>query len=170
MDDTARPSAPVASPRRSLYVETSIVSYLAAQPASDVVVRARQLLTHRWWAERRGDFALVIAQPVLTEAAAGDRDAAGRRMRLLHGLPALVVTTDARELAESIQEAARLPRRASVDALHVALAAVHGVEFILTWNMRHIANAARRSSIEAACRLGGYAPPSIATPDALLEG
>jgi len=84
------------------------------------------------------------------------------------GLPLLAVTAEALALARALERLARLPARAAVDALHIALATVHGVDYLVTWNMRHIANAELRPAIEAACRRAGYAPPVIATPDALM--
>ena len=138
------------------------------RPTRDLVTDARQRLTRAWWAARRPAFDLVIAQPVLTEAAGGDAAAAARRLGYLAGLPQLAVTDEALALAAGLERLARLPARAAVDALHIALATVHGVDYLLTWNMRHIANAELRPAIEAACRRAGYEPPVIATPDMLM--
>ena len=154
----------------SVYVETSVVSYLAARPTSDLITQARQRLTHAWWAGRRAAFELVTAQPVLTEAAAGDAAAAARRLGYLAGLELLDVNAEAVALAATLERLTRLPAKAAADALHIALATVHGVDYLLTWNMRHIANAELRPTIEAACRRAGYAPPVIATPDELMGG
>lgn len=154
----------------TVYLETSVVSYLASRPAADIVTHARQRLTHAWWATRRSAFHLVIALPVLTEAGGGDPGAAARRLAYLADLPLLDVTDEAVALAGTLERLARLPPKATVDALHIALATVHGVDYLLTWNMRHIANAEFRPAIEAACRRAGYAPPVIATPDALMGG
>ena len=154
----------------TVYVETSVVSYLAARPTSDLVTQARQRLTHAWWSARRGSFELLTAQPVLDEAAAGDPGAAARRLGYLAGLPLLNVTPEAVALGAALQRLARIPAKAAADALHIALAAHHGVDYLLTWNMRHIANAELRPAIEAACRRAGYGPPVIATPDELMGG
>ena len=155
---------------QSVYLETSIVSYLAARSTDDLITKARQGLTHAWWNVRRSEFELLTAQPVLDEAAAGDPTAAARRLEYLAGLPLLDVTDDAVTLAHSLERAARLPAKAAADAMHIALATVHGIDYLLTWNMRHIANAELRPLIETACRQAGYAPPVIATPDALMGG
>lgn len=112
----------------------------------------------------------MIAPPVLTEAAGGDPAAAARPLGYLAGLPLLDVIAEAAALAAALERLARLPAKATVDALHIALAAVHGVDYLLTWNMRHIANAELRPAIEAACRRAGYAPQVIATPDMLMGG
>lgn len=152
----------------SLYLETSILSYLAARPSRDVVTAARQQVARDWWVTRRGGFDLVISQAVLAEAAAGDPEEAGRRLGLVAGLPLLDLTSEAAALAQRLQALAAFPARAAADALHVALAAAHGMDYLLTWNLRHIANAERRPRIERACRAAGYRPPVICTPDELM--
>jgi hypothetical protein len=153
---------------QSVYLETSVVSYLAALPSRDVVVLAHQQLTHAWWA-RRERYELLISQAVLTEAAAGDPDAAGRRLALVAGVRILDVTAAATDLAESLIREGVLPATALVDAIHVATAAVHGVEFLLTWNCKHIANVVVRARFEQSCRTLGIQPPLICTPEELSE-
>jgi predicted nucleic acid-binding protein len=147
----------------SVYVETSVVSYLAAFPSRDVVV-----LTHAWWT-RREKYELLISQAVLTEAAAGDPDAAARRLALVSNVRILEVTDAATDLAESLIRGGVLPPGALVDAVHVATAAVHGVDFLLTWNCKHIANALIRARFEQSCRAFGIQPPLICTPEELSE-
>ena len=154
----------------SLYLETSVLSYLAARPSRDVVTAGRQQVARDWWATRRARFDLYVSQAVLDEAAAGDPAEAARRLALAAGLPLLDVTEEAAALAQRLQALAVFPVRAGADALHVALAAAHGVDYLLTWNLRHIANAERRPRIERACRTAGYRPPVICTPDELMGG
>jgi hypothetical protein len=152
----------------TLYLETSVISYLAARPARDTIQRARQELTHAWWSTRRVDFDLVVSQLVLREAAAGDPDAAARRKVYLDGLPLLDLSPAAVALARSLHRIARLPEQAAADGLHIALATVHGIDYLMTWNLRHIANAELRPAVEATCRRAGFAPPIICTPDELM--
>jgi predicted nucleic acid-binding protein len=152
----------------SVYLETSIISYLAARPSRDLVVAARQQITRDWWTSRRHDFEYVVSELVCAECGAGDPDAVRRREDWLRDLPVLAVTDTAEELATQIVRAAGLPQRAQADALHIAVAAVHGVEFLVTWNSAHIANAELRPRVEAACRVFGYEPPVLCTPDELL--
>jgi len=152
----------------SLYLETSVLSYLAALPSRDVVTAARQQVARDWWATRRAGFDLYISQAVLGEAGAGDPAEAATRLALVAGLPLLDVTAEAAALAQRLQALAAFPARAAADALHVAPAAVHGVDYLLTGNLRHIANAERRPRIERACRAAGYRPPVICTPDELM--
>ena len=152
----------------TIYVETTIFGYLTARSTSNVVAAARQLVTQAWWATRRDAFALFISELVLEEAGEGDQDAAERRLTIARVLPLVNVTERALALAPELQALARLPARAGADALHIALAAVHGIDYLLTWNLRHIANAELRPHLERACRIHGYRPPILCTPDELM--
>lgn len=145
------------------YIETSIVSYLTAWQSRDLVLAAHQQVTRDWW-DRRGNFELFASQFVLDEAGAGDETAAASRLTALADTAVLEVTEDAILLAEQLIAGGGLPSQARVDALHVAMAAVHGMDYLLTWNCRHIANAALRGKIEELCREAGFEPPTICTP------
>jgi predicted nucleic acid-binding protein len=153
---------------QSVYLETSVISYLAALPSRDVVALAHQQLTQTWWA-RRDRFELLISQAVWTEAAAGDPAAAARRLALVAGLRMLDVTEPALELAEGLVRGGALPPGALIDAIHLATAAVHGIDFLLTWNCKHIANVVVRARFEQSCRTLGIQPPLICTPEELSE-
>ena len=153
---------------QSVYLETTIPSYLTAWRSPDLVMAARQQLTREWWDNRRGDFELFISQLVLDEAGAGDRVAAARRLEAVEGLPLLGLQPDAQELAERLIRVLALPRRAAADAVHIALAVVNGMDYLLTWNCTHIANAVFRPIIESECRSLGYYVPVICTPEELL--
>jgi hypothetical protein len=155
--------------KRRVYVETTIVSYLASRPSRDVIVAGRQQVTHRWWEVRRPEFDVVASQVVLDEISAGDPEAAMRRLEVVAGLPLLDVTPEAAELAARLIERVPLPSQASVDATHVAVAACHRVDFVMTWNVAHIANAVLRRRMEAVCRTAGYDAPILCTPDELME-
>lgn len=154
--------------RRTIYVETSIISYLAARPSRDLITAAHQQVTHAWWQERRSEFDLYISRVVIDEAAAGDPEAARRRAGLLAELPLLDIAPDAAELAAALSERVPLPPRAAADAAHIAIAAYHGIDFLLTWNSAHIANAELRPRIEEVCRQRGFRPPVLCTPDELM--
>jgi len=155
---------------RTVYLETSIVSYLAARPSRDLVTAARQQVTREWWARRRASFVVYVSEAVVAEARAGDRTAATRRTEILAELPLLAITPQAVQLARAVAEALQLPRRAAADAVHIAIAAFHSIDFLLTWNSAHIANAELRPIVEQACRDGGYTPPILCTPDELMGG
>lgn len=157
------------SAQPSVYIETSLVSYLTARPSRDLLVAAHQQLTVAWWDEQRTRYELFTSQVVLTEARAGDPDAAQRRLAVLERLPLLDVTDTAIVLATRLVAGQALPAQAAQDALHLAIACVHGMEYLLTWNCTHLANARLRSRIEQVCRDAGYVPPIICTPEE-LEG
>jgi predicted nucleic acid-binding protein len=154
--------------KSSIYVETSIVSYLTARPNRDLVRAAHQEVTREWWAKRSA-FDLYISQLVVDEAAAGDAGAAAQRLEALRDVRRLELTTDATALGRELLREAALPSKATADALHIALAAVHGMDCLLTWNCAHIANATMRPRIEAICRANGFEPPVICTPLELME-
>ncbi|MBI3048089.1 MAG: type II toxin-antitoxin system VapC family toxin [Acidobacteria bacterium] len=155
--------------KRRVYIETTVISYLASRPSRDVIVAGRQQLTQAWWETRRSAFEIVISQVVLDEAGAGDPEAAHRRLALIEGLPLLDMTSAVETLAATLIEEVPLPAHAAADAAHIAVAAWHGVEFVLTWNVAHIANAVLRRRVEAVCRRHGHAAPILCTPDELME-
>lgn len=152
-----------------VYIETTVVSYLTARPSRDVVIAGHQQVTHEWWDTRRSDYELCVSQLVLDEAGAGDPQAAGERLAVLHPMLVLETTPEALELAKELVQAGALPANAVGDALHIAIAATKGVPFLLTWNCRHLANAVMRPMIEAACNAKEFKPPIICTPEELLE-
>jgi len=152
-----------------IYLETTVVSYLAARPSRDLRVAAHQQATSEWWTRRREDFDLFASQAVLEEAAAGDPEAASRRLDYLKGVPLLDLNDLSLALAGKLLTDAVVPKEAEQDALHIAVAAVHGMDYLLTWNCRHIANATMRGQIERACFDFGCDAPIICTPEELLE-
>ena len=146
-----------------LYVETSIVSYLTARPSHDLVRAAHQQITRDWW-ETRSSFDLCVSQFVIDEARAGDPEAATLRLAALREVVLLELVPEAGEPARELLRLGGMPETAYVDAVHVALSAVHGLDYLLTWNCTHIANATMRGRIEAICRGAGFEPPIICTP------
>ena len=153
-----------------IYIETSIVSYLTAKSSADVRVTANWNATVEWWETRRAEFALFISEFVRAEAELGDRDAAKRRLEAIRGIPELEATEEARALGKALIAESAIPATAEIDAYHIAVAAVHGMEYLMTWNCTHIANAVMRAKIESVCRRHGYEPPTICTPQELMEG
>ncbi|MBA3943716.1 MAG: type II toxin-antitoxin system VapC family toxin [Herpetosiphonaceae bacterium] len=154
----------------TVYLETTIVSYLTGRSSRDLIVAAHQQLTQEWWDQHRLAFDLYISQLVIQEASAGDPMVPKRRLVALEGIPLLALTEDAVALARALTNDGPVPAKSAADALHIAVAAINGMEFLLTWNCKHIANAITRSSIEAICRVRGYEPPIICTPEELLGG
>nr|VFJ99526.1 MAG: hypothetical protein BECKLFY1418B_GA0070995_11492 [Candidatus Kentron sp. LFY] len=105
----------------------------------------------------------------MIEVARGDPDAAAERLNALKAIPEIEVTEQAAIIAEKLLLEAPLPGKARVDALHIAVAAIGGMDYLLTWNCTHIANPAFRPKIESVIRSFGYEPPIICTPQELLE-
>ncbi len=151
-----------------VYLETSIVSYVSAFPSRDLVVAGHQQVTRDWW-DQRTTYELFVSEAVIAEASRGDGDAVRRRLEVLDGIPVLPMAEEARVLAHTLLGAAALPAKAAFDALHVALAAVHGMEYLLTWNCTHLANAAIRPQLELLCWKAGYRPATICTPLELVQ-
>ena len=151
-----------------IYIETTIPSYLAARPSRDLLQAARQQLTHDWWNNRRHEFELCLSEIVLEEAAAGDADAANRRLAILGGLPLLEMTAEVNDLAEPIMDSGLLPQRAARDAVHIAVSSVHAVDILLTWNCKHIANASIMRELSEIVAATGREMPVLCTPDELM--
>ena len=154
--------------KKSVYIETSIPSYLTARPSRDVRAAAWQQITSQWWDEARDHYELFTSALVIVEASDGNPEAASRRLESLQGIPELLIDEEAQSLAEKLVWEGGMPTVAKADALHVAIAAVHGMDYLLTWNCRHIGNAARKPIIRAICVAAGYSYPEICTPMELL--
>jgi len=156
--------------KQRVYVETSVISYLASQPSRDLIVAAHQELTREWWEERSGLFELVISELVEQEAGRGDADASRARLAAIAGIAILAMSDEAVSIAEHLVDSGPIPRKAAADALHIAVAAFNGIDYLLTWNCKHLANASLRVQIAALLEDAGYACPVICTPEELMEG
>jgi len=154
--------------RASVYIETTIVSYLMAEASTDLVQAAHQQITRDWWSTR-DRFQLYVSAAVVAEARRGDEVAAARRLEVLSRIPLVAAGPRAGGLVRSLLQRGALPDKARLDAAHVAIAAVNGVDYLLTWNLRHLANATIRGKIEETCRHAGLVPPIICTPEELME-
>ena len=153
--------------KRKIYIETSDISYLTARPSKTILGAAHQQITLAWW-ETRSQYELLVSESVLRECGAGDPDAAQKRLAVLKDIPLLLVTEQALNIAESLVERGIIPVKAAEDALHIAVATVHGVDYMLTWNCRHIANPEIQRSIAECLEQIGLFLPFICTPEELL--
>jgi len=151
----------------TVYLETTIVSYLVARPSRDLIVTAHQQLTRQWWEQRRARFACFISQVVLDEARDGDAEQAALRLKAMEGVPRLAATPEGERLATAFLEGA-LPLKAARDAAHLAIAAVGGVKYLLTWNCTHLANAQILDRLEPIAAAGGFKLPRVCTPEELM--
>lgn len=152
----------------TVYIETSIISYLRQRPSTQVVAAAHQLLTQKWWDTERTNYELVVSQYVVDEASMGDPTLAAERLQSLDGIPLLPDAVEITQIANEIMARAILPSKAQVDALHIASAAHHRIQYILTWNCKHIANAKILPRIHQVLTDAGVPIPVICTPEELL--
>ncbi len=152
-----------------VYLETTIVSYLTARPSRDVILTGMIEQTKKWWDLERERFELFVSDIVIREATGGDMAAARRRSDVLQPLTAVENDAESQALADVFLQNMALPAKASDDALHIAIAAVNQMDYLLTWNCRHIANAAMRPKLEGLCLAEGYRCPIICTPPELRK-
>ena len=152
-----------------VYVETSVVSYLTGRLSHNVSVLANQFDTRDWWRDAMSRFELVVSPVVVSEAGVGDPQAARDRLSALAALPIIRPSDASQVLGQQLIDAHALPANAALDATHIAIAVVNGVEYLATWNFRHIANPANASRIDQVCRDAGFRPPIICTPRQLME-
>jgi hypothetical protein len=154
-----------------VYVETTIISYLVGRLRQhDLYVAANQEFTRDWWADKRHNYDLFASAVVVKEARDGKPELAAARLAFLNDVTLLEVTPDADQLKSELLRQAALPKKAELDALHIAVAAVHGLDYLISWNCKHIANAVMLPKVYAICRKAGYEPPFVCTPLELMEG
>ncbi len=151
-----------------LYLETTIPSYLTAQPSRDLIVSAHQQITYEWWKKRRHDFDIFISQFVIDEAGQGDKEASIERLKMLSEFDLLDITDEVTDFASAILDAGIIPQKAATDAAHIAIAAVHNMQFLMTWNCAHLANAEILIGIRSVCQAKGFECPIICTPEELM--
>ena len=150
-----------------VYIETTFVSYLTARASRDVVIAGHQQSTKEWWDDCRKDYQLCASELVFREAGAGDPHAAQERLDVLKDMLLLETRQEAQDLAKDLVQAGASPAKAFEDALHIAVAAHQKISYLLTWNLRHMANATMRPLIETVCADKGYKAPIICTPEEL---
>ena len=154
--------------KKSVYIETSVISYLTARPSKNLIVAAWQSETITWWEQRRECFALCISPVVVEEIREGDSLAAERRLASVAGIPLLEMRDEIYVLAEALIQPSGIPRKAFDDALHISVGAFYGIDFLLTWNCRHMDNAEIKPLVRAICETFGYKCPEICTPSELM--
>lgn len=152
-----------------VYVETTVVSYLVARPSYDVTVASRQQATQQLWTEYADNFEFMISDIVLNEVSRGDVIAAQHRLEMLADLPVLDVSSESIMLEENLIDAGAVPQHSRPDAQHIAIATVNGIEYLISWNYRHIVNQAKRNLINEVCHTAGFQPTTLCTPIELVE-
>jgi hypothetical protein len=154
---------------RTVYVETTIPSYLAAHPSRDLIIAAHQQITHDWWRTARKRFSLYVSEAVWDEIQVGDTAAAGRRMKIVEGLPILALSEDVKLLVEAYDSRLGLVGRARADLVHLAFAVAYRMDYVVTWNCRHLANGETIRRLRDANQGLNRPTPIIVTPEELLE-
>lgn len=152
----------------TVYVETTVISYLAACPSRDILIAAHQKITNEWWNERRNHFECFVSQLVIDEAREGDPQAASARMKLIDKLPVLSASEIVEELTVDIINNGLLPVKAVYDAAHIAIAAVNRIDYLPTWNCKHLANAQLIRKLAVFINSREFNMPLICTPEELM--
>ncbi len=150
--------------KQRIYLETTIPSFLTARSSNNLILVGEQELTRQWWEARRDDFEILVSELVLEECGKGDAEAAARRLAIISDLDILQIDEEVVNLTDAIMQSGIIPAKAAADAAHIAIASRHGIDFLLTWNCRHIANAEIIRQIAVAVRQAGYELPVICTP------
>lgn len=155
--------------KRKVYIETSVVSYLTARASQNAITAACQQITRLWWDSKRLESSSFISPYVVEEASNGDPSAVEERLAALRPIPLLAVPSEVSELAQFLLLGGGLPAKARLDALHIACAAYHNVDVLLTWNCTHIANPTQLPVMRGLCAARGYTLPELVTPFELME-
>jgi predicted nucleic acid-binding protein len=154
--------------KETVYIETSVIGYLTVRPSNNLILMANLEITRRWWQTRRSQFTSYISQLVLDEAGQGDKEMAVKRLEILQYLPVLALTESVQKLGIQFLTRSNLPAKAADDAIHIATATVHKLDYLLTWNCKHIANAQIQKKLTEICGDFGYKLPTICTPYELM--
>lgn len=154
--------------KASVYIEPTVVSYLTARPTQDKIKSEKQRITREWWTKQRPLFDCFISETVIQEISAGEAVMAAKRLEAVKEFRNLAAPEAALILAKQMVSLGVLPPKAAVDALHIAIAAAAGMEFLMTWNCTHIANAQIESRVRRLCAESGMSFPVICTPEELM--
>ena len=153
----------------TVYVETTVISYLTSRPSLNLTIASRQWMTREWWNNYANRFELVISSLVLREISQGDSETAQKRRELVSTLRVLEVSEESLDLSRKLVEAEAVPSVADRDALHIALAACHDIQYLVSWNFKHIVNPTKQQLIAKVCQKANYQPVIICTPEELVE-
>ncbi|MDZ7966338.1 MAG: type II toxin-antitoxin system VapC family toxin [Nostoc sp. DedSLP03] len=152
----------------TVYIETSVIGYLTARSTKNLIIAANIEITPEWWDFRRNNFILYTSEAVLDEVAKGDTAIATQRLEILQDFPLLALSQAVQSLAIQFLTQSNLPPKAKVDAIHIAAATVHGIDYLLTWNCKHIANAQIQGKLAEISLDFGYVLPILCTPNELM--
>lgn len=153
---------------KSIYLETTVVGHIAGRLHPIAAVLARQQVTRQWWESAPNRYLLFVSDLVLAECADGDGEAASERLKIVNGIDVLQTSAPANALAAELIAAHAVPQSEPRDALHIALAAINGIDYLATWNFKHIMDPSTQHLIDAVCRNAGIESAVICTPEQLL--
>ena len=153
-----------------VYIETSVISYLAAKPSRDLIVAAHQQITIDWWETALPRYDAFVSPIILDEISRGDVNAVQARLEKVSAFPVLEVLPEIRNLADIYFSELDIPEKARADSYHLAIAAWHGIDFMVSWNCTHIVNGRIKMLIEEINARQGIRTPIICTPEELMEG
>jgi predicted nucleic acid-binding protein len=156
-------------PKQSVYIETTVVSYLTARPSRDLIVAAHQQVTEEWWENTLSLLDPFISPIVIEEVSRGDEASAKLRLEKIVRFPVLEITNEVRDLAELYFKRIPIPDKARGDAFHLAMATYHGMDFLVSWNFTHILSARVRAVVQNINTIRGISTPIICTPEELME-
>jgi predicted nucleic acid-binding protein len=154
--------------RQKVYIETSVISYLAAKQSRDIVVAGQQEITRQWWDYQKEKYNVFISELVISEASAGDILASKMRLQYLENILILGFDEKTLNLSKLLVNSGIIPIKATEDALHISIATVNEMDYLLTWNCKHIANAAINKQLRKLIANNGYEMPILCTPNELL--
>jgi hypothetical protein len=154
---------------KSVYIESSVISYITARPNRDIVISARQAVTIEWWETYRNQFEIYVSELVLEEIGCGDPMAASHRIAIVKDIPILVISQSAISIAQALVKEKAIPESSTEDALHIGIAAVQNIDFLLTWNFKHMNNANTRIKIASIITELNYSSPIICSPEELIN-
>ena len=151
----------------TVYVESSVISYLTSRPNRDVIIAGRQSVTLDWWENQRHRFELRISVLVEEEISKGDSSAAQQRLDKVAEIQSLLISDEAVRIADLLLGEKAVPKGSEEDALHIGIATAQGADFLLTWNFKHINNAEKKAAITRLIESAGYACPQLCSPEEL---
>ena len=155
--------------KESVYIETSVISYLVARPSRDLVVAARQQITREWWEKSLSKFDVYVSPYVVGEISLGNPEYADLRLKSISGFPELAITPMVEKLADKYFRMLNIPEKAKLDCFHLAISAVHGIDYLISWNCKHIVNARVKRALESVNFDLDIRSPMVCTPEELLE-
>ena len=155
--------------KQKVYIETSVISYLASKPSRDIIVAGQQLITKQWWDNHRNKYQLYVSDLVIKEASAGDKIASEIRLQYLNNIMLLEVDEKVINLSKNLMETGIIPKKAIEDSIHISVATINEIDYLLTWNCKHIANAVIYKQLRRIIANYGYELPTLCTPNELLS-